>query len=133
MEENEFCFENYLISTLTGLQCEGGQVYTSCGEKCPQRCWSETQIQDDLSGCNETCIEGCFCPKGTIQDEESGQCVAPTGCPCIVDGKKIEAGNYFIRNCQTWYGTVLLYEVDFTETIQPNFVVWLDNISVSET
>eukprot|EP00057_Strongylocentrotus_purpuratus_P019746 XP_011674220.1 PREDICTED: SCO-spondin-like [Strongylocentrotus purpuratus] len=113
-------------SDTCGLQCEGGQVYTSCGEKCPLRCWSETQIQDDETACNDTCIEGCFCPKGTIQEEESGQCVAPSACPCIVDGKKIEAGNYFIRDCQTWYGTT--YEVDFTETIQPNFVVWLNNI-----
>ncbi|XP_015793763.1 von Willebrand factor-like [Tetranychus urticae] len=44
------------------------KVYSTCGSACPPTCANPNPI------CSQQCVEGCFCPKGTIEDA-SGKCV----------------------------------------------------------
>ncbi|XP_072179196.1 uncharacterized protein [Diadema setosum] len=87
-------------SDVCGLQCEGGQVYMSCGPQCPQRCYVEGQTVVDPYFCPDTCVEGCACPAGTVLDERRGECVLETDCQCIVNNMIFEPGQTFMRGCQ---------------------------------
>ncbi|XP_071476387.1 uncharacterized protein [Diadema antillarum] len=87
-------------SDVCGLQCEGGQVYMSCGPQCPQRCYVEGQTVVDPYFCPNTCVEGCACPAGTVLDERRGECVLEKDCQCIVNNMVFEPGQTFMRGCQ---------------------------------
>ncbi|KAJ8024927.1 Mucin-5AC [Holothuria leucospilota] len=76
-----------------GLQCEEGKIYTACGSACDSACYVEGS--EDF-GCEETCVEGCFCPSGQV--EYDGRCITRDLCPCIVNGQEIPAGTDFLRN-----------------------------------
>lgn len=57
--------DSSLFSLHLALQCEGGQVYEACGPTCPPTCHD----RGPESGwhCQAvTCVEGCFCPEGTL-------------------------------------------------------------------
>ena len=50
------------------------------------------------------CIEGCFCPEGTVLNSE-GKCVTPEFCPCIEKGFVYYNGQEFEKkypDCQRW-------------------------------
>lgn len=47
------------------IQCEGGSIYMACGPKCESTCRNpEADLGPDCSG---ECVEGCFCPEGTVK------------------------------------------------------------------
>ena len=52
-------------------------VYQQCGPLCPQTC--ETDEDEECSG---GCVEGCFCPSGTVQSNNN--CINVTDCQGIV-------------------------------------------------
>ena len=56
-------------------QCPGDKVFSSCGSLCPLNCGN----MDDPPVCSTLCVEGCFCPEGTI--EMGNRCVKPADCP----------------------------------------------------
>ena len=74
------------------------QVYKSCGSACPQTCEALSRVDEDF--CTEECVEGCFCPDGTVMLD--GQCVAAADCPCYQDERPYPAGSYMTRFCQDW-------------------------------
>lgn len=45
--------------------CDLGMVYKECGVDCAQRCGG---IGYDAECANQQCVDGCFCPKGTLSD-----------------------------------------------------------------
>ena len=49
------------------IQCELGSVYMECGDSCEETC---RNLGDDAAPyCNDThCVEGCFCPPGSIRN-----------------------------------------------------------------
>ena len=49
-------------------------MYQQCGSMCPQTCES-----DDVA-CTKQCVEGCFCPDGTVLNDD-GNCIDPFECP----------------------------------------------------
>ncbi|XP_070562408.1 alpha-tectorin-like [Ptychodera flava] len=62
--------------------CAEGREYSSCGPPCTNTC-----VKLDASeNCPITdCMEGCFCPDGTVLD--GNECIEPADCGCTVDGR----------------------------------------------
>uniref|UniRef100_A0A8D3EE01 SCO-spondin n=1 Tax=Scophthalmus maximus TaxID=52904 RepID=A0A8D3EE01_SCOMX len=82
---------------LCPLQCENGLVYNPCGPACSTSCPSVQQSPH--SQCDAlSCVEGCFCPAGTVRHGDS--CVVPTVCPCEWDGSMFPPGSTITQNCQ---------------------------------
>ena len=53
-----------------------GQVYTECGSACPPTCTSP----DSADYCTKECVKGCQCPKGTVLNTETYECMEPSKC-----------------------------------------------------
>lgn len=54
--------------------CYNGMVYSACGSACRATCANPNpQI------CTDNCIDGCFCPSGTVL--HLGRCIQPSECP----------------------------------------------------
>ncbi|XP_016050982.1 PREDICTED: SCO-spondin [Miniopterus natalensis] len=81
---------------LCPLQCEGGQVYEACGPMCSPTC------HDHGPGAGwhcqaVTCVEGCFCPEGTLL--HGGVCLEPALCPCESGGSFFPPGTVLQKDC----------------------------------
>ena len=68
------------------MECENGMVFNSCGHGCFATCADPVP-----SDCEETCVEGCYCPPGTVL--EDGHCIDAADCRCLFEGKFLENGN----------------------------------------
>ena len=55
------------------ITCPAGLVYQQCGPVCSQTC----DIDEDTE-CSSGCVEGCFCPTGTVLYKEI--CVNKDDC-----------------------------------------------------
>lgn len=51
----------------------------------------------------QSCVPGCQCPAGLAQDDQ-GQCVPVSMCPCVHAGVVHRPGSSVQINCNTWYG-----------------------------
>lgn len=49
-----------------------------------------------------SCVPGCQCPAGLAQDDQ-GQCVPVSMCPCVHEGVVYQPGSSVQINCNTWY------------------------------
>lgn len=76
------------------LQCNNGRIYKACGPSFEQSCGSASE---DIIGTN--CIEGCFCPDGTIQHD--GECIRLDECPCNLRGKTFKPNSQILKDCNT--------------------------------
>lgn len=77
------------------MVCSGGKVYMPCGPAKGQPiCGSNTEIFDE-----ETCMEGCYCPKGTVLHET--KCITKDMCPCRLRGKDFPPGFSVPKDCNT--------------------------------
>ncbi|XP_004594559.2 SCO-spondin [Ochotona princeps] len=81
---------------LCALQCEGGQVYEACGPTCPATCHGH-QPESEWQCQAVTCVEGCFCPEGTLL--HGGSCVEPAACPCEWGGSSFLPGTVLQKDC----------------------------------
>ncbi|CAL8262169.1 unnamed protein product [Merluccius merluccius] len=70
---------------LCEMECDGGQVYETCGNACSRTCRSLSEAEE---GCEDetACEEGCFCPPGLYLNQ-AGECVAADRCNCLYDGQ----------------------------------------------
>ncbi|KAI5606502.1 SCO-spondin, partial [Silurus asotus] len=87
--------------TFCPMKCSGGQVYQECGQPCGGYC---TDLQQNWS-CQvdsgaRSCVPGCQCPAGLAQDDQ-GQCVPVSMCPCVHDGVVLRPGSSVQINCNT--------------------------------
>ncbi|CAG9836626.1 unnamed protein product [Diabrotica balteata] len=79
------------------MKCSNGKIYQACGSVNRQpTCGSisEGKVESD-----EKCVEGCFCPEGTVLHE--GSCITRDKCPCMLRGKSFEAGASVPKDCNT--------------------------------
>lgn len=109
----------YLIWTffISAIQCNTCQEYKSCGTTNPKTCRNMCDKELDLP---IKCVEGCFCPNGTLY--HNGKCVEPASCPCYVDGKEYPPGEVpFLKNCQKWWIDLLFYVVIFNSLISSRY------------
>ncbi|XP_074051346.1 SCO-spondin-like [Macrotis lagotis] len=81
---------------LCPIQCEGGQVYEACGPVCPPTC--QNPAPEPVWHCQAvSCVEGCFCPEGTLL--HGGVCLEPATCPCEWRGNFFPLGTMLQRDC----------------------------------
>ncbi|XP_069738785.1 LOW QUALITY PROTEIN: SCO-spondin-like [Phaenicophaeus curvirostris] len=79
---------------LCPLQCDGGQQYSPCGPPCPPSC----RDPQGPERCRPLgCLEGCFCPTGTVW--HGGVCVPPSSCPCFWGGFAFPEGAETTQGC----------------------------------
>ncbi|XP_072306545.1 SCO-spondin [Eucyclogobius newberryi] len=79
------------------LQCENGLVYEPCGPACTPSC--PTIPPSQHSQCSVlSCVEGCFCPSGTVRHGEG--CVPSAQCPCEWNGSMFPPGSVISQQCQ---------------------------------
>ena len=62
-----------LCYVTVAVNCPSGMVYQQCGPLCPQTC--DTNEDEECSG---GCVEGCFCPSGTVLFNNN--CINETDC-----------------------------------------------------
>ncbi|KAM9651443.1 SCO-spondin-like [Trichechus inunguis] len=81
---------------LCPLQCEGGQLYDACGPTCPPTC--RDQAPEPGWHCQvAACVEGCFCPEGTLL--HGSTCLEPASCPCEWGGSFFPPGAVLQKDC----------------------------------
>ncbi|XP_053409722.1 SCO-spondin-like [Nycticebus coucang] len=81
---------------LCPLQCEGGQVYEACGPMCPPTC--HEHYPEPRWHCQAVaCVEGCFCPEGTLL--HGGACMELAACPCEWRGSFFPPGTVLQKDC----------------------------------
>ena len=81
------------------MKCPSGKKYTECGSSCRLTC------SDILYGnpkCDEKCVEGCSCPKGSVLSHPNGICIPEARCGCMHDGKVVDDGQQVMKKCNTW-------------------------------
>ncbi|XP_065689130.1 SCO-spondin-like [Patagioenas fasciata] len=82
---------------LCPLQCDRGLEYSACGPPCPPSCRSlGREPPEHCQGL--LCLEGCFCPPGTVLHD--GSCIKPIECPCFWDGFAFPAGAAVQQGCK---------------------------------
>ncbi|XP_078198084.1 SCO-spondin isoform X14 [Callithrix jacchus] len=81
---------------LCPLQCEGGQVYEACGPTCPPTC-HEHHPEPGRHCQVVACVEGCFCPEGTLL--HGGACLEPASCPCEWGSNSFPPGSVLQKDC----------------------------------
>uniref|UniRef100_A0A3Q2QHI6 SCO-spondin n=1 Tax=Fundulus heteroclitus TaxID=8078 RepID=A0A3Q2QHI6_FUNHE len=82
---------------LCPLQCDQGLVYNPCGPACTLSCPSVQQSPYSQCGVL-SCVEGCFCPAGTVRHGDS--CIVPAQCPCEWEGSMFPPGSAISKHCQ---------------------------------
>ncbi|KAF4095523.1 hypothetical protein G5714_023126 [Onychostoma macrolepis] len=82
---------------LCPLQCENGLVYEACGPACSPACPGTPSVSDPLCSAL-SCVEGCFCPHGTVRHGDA--CIPPSQCPCEWDGSLFPAVATVTQHCQ---------------------------------
>ncbi|XP_037109275.1 mucin-5AC-like [Syngnathus acus] len=78
--------------------CPFNMDYKECGSPCMDTCSDPQRSQV----CEEHCVDGCFCPPGTLLDDigDSG-CLPADQCSCMHNGKPYKPGESYSRACQT--------------------------------
>ncbi|MBN3303033.1 SSPO protein, partial [Amia calva] len=82
---------------LCPLQCENGLEYEACGPACTPTCASLSEAPDPHCSAL-SCLEGCFCPPGTVLHGDG--CIAPSECPCQWDGSVFPPGAAVTQDCR---------------------------------
>uniref|UniRef100_A0A3Q3F4P0 SCO-spondin n=1 Tax=Labrus bergylta TaxID=56723 RepID=A0A3Q3F4P0_9LABR len=82
---------------LCPLQCDNGLVYDPCGPACSPLCPGVQKSPHSQCGAL-SCVEGCFCPVGTVR--HGGSCVVSRECPCEWDGSMFPADSVITQHCQ---------------------------------
>uniref|UniRef100_A0A8C9SUE5 von Willebrand factor n=1 Tax=Scleropages formosus TaxID=113540 RepID=A0A8C9SUE5_SCLFO len=81
------------------MRCPESQVYEQCGSPCNQTCRS---LSFPDSGCQELCMEGCYCPHGLFLSDE-GKCVPREQCSCHYDGEIYQPNDIFSNHQSICY------------------------------
>ncbi|CAF91619.1 unnamed protein product, partial [Tetraodon nigroviridis] len=78
------------------IRCPYNMQYSKCGTACPETC-SHHQSQV----CVSQCVDGCFCPAGTVLDNIGHRgCVPKDDCPCLHNRRLYKPGESFMRTCK---------------------------------
>ncbi|XP_033370859.1 mucin-5AC-like [Parus major] len=89
---------DWRTSKLCPKKCPYNMQYQECNSPCADTC---TNPERSLF-CEEHCIDGCFCPPGTLFDDiNNSGCIPQQECSCIYNGKTYATGSSFSEPCQT--------------------------------
>lgn len=124
------------------MECTGGKVYKPCGStKGQPACGASVELPEDKT----TCVEGCYCPEGTVVHDN--KCITRDKCPCMLRGKSFAPGASVPKDCNTctctngqWVCTqvntskflVFIFESIFCYfiTVCLFFVRWINNMPI---
>ncbi|XP_076847022.1 mucin-2-like isoform X2 [Brachyhypopomus gauderio] len=89
--------QNWRTKTLCGKECPLNMVHSECESPCTDTCSN----QEGSQLCADHCVEGCFCPPGTVLDDIGNTgCIPVDQCPCSHNGKNYKPGESYTRTCQ---------------------------------
>ncbi|XP_044130237.1 mucin-5AC-like, partial [Bufo gargarizans] len=90
--------KNWRTPKLCPLQCNFNLEYKECGNPCPNTCSNP----DRSSVCDNHCIDGCFCPAGTVFDDINNTgCIPKQQCSCTYNGQIYTSGTGYSVQCQS--------------------------------
>nr|XP_039273324.1 mucin-5AC-like isoform X1 [Styela clava] len=78
------------------IDCPGGQMHSECGSACQETCENVAYPEECV---NNVCVDGCYCPKGTVLDSTTNTCVQKESCPCMKADVIYKAGDTVLRDC----------------------------------
>jgi hypothetical protein len=78
------------------MPCPSGEVYKECGSACQRTCGSSNAPCTDSQ-----CVDGCFCPDGTVM--MNGTCIQPSQCSCERGTDIYPPGGTVKDKCNTWW------------------------------
>ncbi|XP_059704189.1 mucin-5B-like [Haemorhous mexicanus] len=89
---------DWRTSKLCPKTCPYNMQYQECNSPCTDTC---TNPERSLF-CEEHCIDGCFCPPGTVFDDiNNSGCIPQQECSCIYNSRTYATGASFSEPCQT--------------------------------
>ncbi|XP_018416844.1 PREDICTED: mucin-5AC-like [Nanorana parkeri] len=90
--------QNWRTDQLCPLKCTMNLEYRECGSPCPNTCTNP----DRSLVCDNHCIDGCFCPAGTVFDDiNNSGCVPVQQCSCTYNGKVYSPGTGYSAQCHS--------------------------------
>nr|XP_013813221.1 PREDICTED: mucin-5AC-like [Apteryx mantelli mantelli] len=89
---------NWRNTKLCPKTCPQNMQYQECGSPCTDTCTNLERSQF----CEEHCMDGCFCPTGTVFDDiNNSGCIPLQQCPCIYNGNIYAPGTSFSAQCHS--------------------------------
>ncbi|XP_055987581.1 mucin-5B-like [Sorex fumeus] len=90
--------QNWRRPDLCPATCPLGMQHLECGSPCADTCSNPERAQL----CEDHCVDGCFCPDGTVWDDvgQTG-CVPLEQCSCTHGGRTYAPGASFTSSCSS--------------------------------
>ncbi|XP_035748755.1 mucin-5AC [Egretta garzetta] len=90
--------QNWRTSKLCPKKCPYNMQYQECSSPCADTCTNS----EGSRFCEEHCIDGCFCPSGTVFDDiNNSGCIPHEQCSCVYNGNTYATGTSFSEQCRT--------------------------------
>ncbi|XP_062277538.1 mucin-5B [Scomber scombrus] len=89
--------QQWKTAQLCAETCPFNLEYRECGSPCTDTCSNPQRSQV----CEDHCVNGCFCPSGTVFDDITQSGCVPVGqCSCLHKGKSFKPGESYSKTCQ---------------------------------
>ncbi|XP_018416845.1 PREDICTED: mucin-5AC-like [Nanorana parkeri] len=89
--------QNWRTKTMCERTCPMNMKYNECGSPCADTCSNSERTLL----CEEHCIDGCFCPPGTVLDDVDDRgCIPLSECSCTYNNKKFAPGEFYTSSCR---------------------------------
>ncbi|XP_074921937.1 mucin-2-like [Chelonoidis abingdonii] len=89
---------NWRTPQLCPKKCPFNMDYQECGSPCIDTCTNLERAEV----CEDHCIDGCFCPAGTVLDDiNNAGCIPLRECFCTYNGNSYAPGTSFDANCRS--------------------------------
>ncbi|XP_015276325.1 PREDICTED: mucin-5AC-like, partial [Gekko japonicus] len=89
---------NWRAPDLCPKTCPFNMHYQECGSPCADTCTNSERSQL----CEDHCLDGCFCPAGTVYDDINGSgCILIQECSCVYNGKTYAPGTTYSDHCRS--------------------------------
>ncbi|GLD58793.1 mucin-5B-like protein [Lates japonicus] len=90
--------QQWKTAQLCARTCPFNMEYRECGSPCTDTCTDLERSQV----CEEHCIDGCFCPPGTVFDDISQNgCIAADQCSCLHNDNTYKPGESYSTTCRS--------------------------------
>nr|XP_056707939.1 mucin-5B-like [Euleptes europaea] len=92
--------QSWRTSDLCPKTCPFNMQYQECGSPCADACTNSERSQL----CEDHCLDGCFCPAGTVYDDiNNSGCISMQECSCVYNGQTYAPGTTYSDHCRSCY------------------------------